>query len=40
MDSPRHQPIPEVAAMPLEEVIERYTARFNKIEADWNAFAD
>mgnify|MGYP001551719930 FL=1 len=40
MASPRHQPVPEVAAMPLEEIIERYTARFDKIEADWNAFAD
>lgn len=40
MAGPRHSPSSEVAAMSLEQIIERYTARFGKIEPDWDAFAD
>ncbi|HTY68226.1 MAG TPA: cupin domain-containing protein [Alphaproteobacteria bacterium] len=40
MTSPRHTPAPEVAALPLEEIIQRHTRRFGEIEPDWNAFAD
>jgi mannose-6-phosphate isomerase-like protein (cupin superfamily) len=40
MAGPRHTPSPQVAAMSLDQIIERYTARFKKIDPDWNAFAD
>src|SRR5438477_10772578 len=35
-----HQKSPEVAALTLDEVAERYTARFRDRKADWDAFAD
>lgn len=36
----RHQLAPELAKIPLEELMERYTKSFNEIVPDWNAFAD
>src|SRR6266545_1839627 len=36
----RHLVPPEVAAMSLEEIAERYIGRFRDKTADWNAFED
>ncbi len=35
-----HQKAPEVAGLSLEEIAQRYTARFRDRKADWDAFAD
>jgi mannose-6-phosphate isomerase-like protein (cupin superfamily) len=35
-----HQKPPEVEGLSLEEIAERYTARFRDRKADWDAFAD
>jgi mannose-6-phosphate isomerase-like protein (cupin superfamily) len=35
-----HQMAPEVAALSVEEIAARYTARFRDRKADWDAFAD
>ena len=35
-----HQMTPEIAALTIEEIAERYTARFIDRKADWDAFAD
>jgi mannose-6-phosphate isomerase-like protein (cupin superfamily) len=40
MPATRHEPAPEIAKLSLEQIIETHTARFSKIEPDWNAFAD
>jgi mannose-6-phosphate isomerase-like protein (cupin superfamily) len=37
---PAHQKPPEVANLSLEEIAERYVARFRDRKPDWNAFAD
>jgi len=37
---PVHQKPPEVADLTLEEIAERYVARFRDRKADWKAFAD
>src|SRR5215472_3229676 len=36
----RHQIPPEVAALSLEEIAERYIGRFCDKKADWEAFED
>lgn len=40
MAGPRHTPSPEIARLPLEDIVKRHVRRFGEIEADWNAFAD
>ena len=35
-----HQKPPELEGLTLEEIAERYTARFRDRKADWDAFAD
>jgi quercetin dioxygenase-like cupin family protein len=40
MNAIRHQQPAELANMPLNEIMERYTREYKDIEADWNAFAD
>jgi mannose-6-phosphate isomerase-like protein (cupin superfamily) len=35
-----HRKPPEVEGLTLEEIAERYTARFRDRKADWDAFAD
>ena len=40
MDKTRHEPAADIANQPLERIIDTHTARFSKIEPDWNAFAD
>jgi mannose-6-phosphate isomerase-like protein (cupin superfamily) len=35
-----HPMTPEIAALGIEEIAERYTARFIDRKADWDAFAD
>ena len=40
MAKARHQMPPEIAALSLEEIAERYIGRFRDKKADWEAFED
>jgi mannose-6-phosphate isomerase-like protein (cupin superfamily) len=40
MSGPRHERPAEIAGLTLEQMIQKYTARFDKLEPDWDAFAD
>jgi len=40
MTGPRHQPSPDIASMPLDQILKTHVRRFGEIDADWNAFAD
>ncbi|HEX3952248.1 MAG TPA: cupin domain-containing protein [Stellaceae bacterium] len=40
MNTARHQMPPEIAALSLEEIAERYIGRFRDKVPDWNAFED
>jgi quercetin dioxygenase-like cupin family protein len=40
MTQARHQISPELAALTLEDLAQRYTARFQDRTPDWNAFED
>ena len=40
MATARHQMPPEIAALSLEEIAERYIGRFRDKTADWEAFED
>lgn len=40
MNQARHPKPPEVAGLTLEQIAERYVARFKDRKPDWNAFED
>ncbi|HZT52071.1 MAG TPA: cupin domain-containing protein [Stellaceae bacterium] len=40
MGGARHQVAPEIAALSIEEIAAKFTARFGEIPPDWDAFAD
>ena len=40
MTQVQHQKDPEVANLSIQEIAERYVARFIEREPDWDAFAD
>ena len=40
MSAARHARPPDIADLTLEQIAERYVARFGDREPDWNAFAD
>jgi mannose-6-phosphate isomerase-like protein (cupin superfamily) len=40
MSGARHEPAPEIAALTLAEIAEKFTVRFGEISPDWDAFAD
>ena len=40
MSQARHPKPPEVAALSIEDIAQRYVARFRDRKPDWNAFED
>jgi oxalate decarboxylase/phosphoglucose isomerase-like protein (cupin superfamily) len=40
MDAARHPRPPELVGVPVEEIADRYVARFRDRKADWQAFED